>query len=103
MGGWRGFPFEILFFLVFWGKFPLFFLLFSLLLLGQGQTTANYWKHGELHSNPICTDPAQNLGVGCKFGSAWSLSRFSCVQLNDKKGIGTARPTEQGASGTRPD
>ena len=24
---------------------------------GQGQTTAIYCKHGEFHSDPVCTDP----------------------------------------------
>ena len=28
---------------------------------GQGQTTAIYCKNGEFHSDPVCTDPVQNL------------------------------------------
>ena len=37
------------------------FFFFLLILLGQGQTTAIYWKNGEFHSDPVCTDPVENF------------------------------------------
>ena len=38
-----------------------FFFAFLLILLGQEQTTAIYWKNGEFHSDPVCTDPVENF------------------------------------------
>ena len=54
------------FFLIFFSSFvrflPFFFaffifLRFSLILLGQGQNNATYWKNGELNSNPVQNFP----------------------------------------------
>ena len=42
---------------------PLFFVYLRLspILLGQEQITAIYWENGEFHSDPVCTDPVQNI------------------------------------------
>ena len=54
------FPFFYAFF-PFFMHFPPFSSLFSASPKGQGQTTAIYCKNGEFHSDPVCTDPVQNL------------------------------------------
>ena len=56
--------------------FPLFSLLFSSSPEGQGQTTAIYWKNGEFHSDPVCTDPAQNFPINAPFLNVLCSSRF---------------------------
>ena len=35
----------------------------SLILLGQEQTTVIFRENGELHSEPVCTDPVQNFPI----------------------------------------
>ena len=54
------FPFFYAFF-PFFTQFSPFSSLFSASPKGQGQTTAIYCKNGEFHSDPVCTDPVQNL------------------------------------------
>ena len=53
------------FFLFFVGflRFSSFFFAFLLILPAQEQTSAIYWKNGEFHSNPVCTDPVENFPI----------------------------------------
>ena len=32
----------------------------------KGQITAIYWKNGEFHSDPVCTDPVENFPTSPK-------------------------------------
>ena len=70
--------FFVLVFLAFLCFSPPFFI-FSLVSYsprGQGQTTANYCKNGEFHSDAACTDPVQNF---LKQG-VWSNESYSGVR-----------------------
>ena len=81
------FPFFYAFF-AFLRIFSLFFAflhfssLFSSSPKGQGQTPAIYCKNGEFHSDPVCTDPVQNL-VNFK------ILRKAKVTSSDRTVIGT--------------
>ena len=33
----------------------------ALFALEKGEITAIYWKNGEFHSDPVCTDPVENF------------------------------------------
>ena len=54
------FPFFYAFSPFFYAFFPLATHL-SASPKGQGQTAAIYYKNGEFHSDPVCTDPVQNF------------------------------------------
>ena len=60
--------------LPFFGAFLRFF---GALSQNKGQKTAIYWKNGEFHSDPVCTDPVENFP---KYGGVlWEIleRRFS--------------------------
>ena len=57
-----------------WRESPLFFcafLRFFALCPNKGQITAIYWKNGEFHSDPVCTDPVENFPIVWKVRFSW--------------------------------
>ena len=58
-------------------RFPSFF---SYCPRGQGQTTAIYCKHGEFHSDPVCTNPVQNDPI---FSSAQGFPSVAKLEIKN--------------------
>ena len=92
--GWRGFPlfFAFFVFLYFSSLFYFFLCFFAFLcfsrysphfLLEQDQITAIYWKNGEFHSDPVCTDPVQNFLREFSGSMEW-LGVWTCIFLGSE-------------------